>query len=110
LLDTRRNKRTAVMMPYVNRLQLFVDWYCQLWRSRSANGTARVRAARRRHPTGARHGCGGPAQPLQMYLESRHDKFFTFIELETCEVDLPIPLTVSMCRIFRFSKAGAWRR
>ncbi|HJW82458.1 MAG TPA: hypothetical protein VJ396_09460, partial [Acidiferrobacterales bacterium] len=31
LLDTRRSKRTAVMMPYVNRLQLFVDWYCQLW-------------------------------------------------------------------------------
>jgi len=93
LLDTRRNKRTAVMMPYVNRLQLFVDWYCQLWaeslgkwdRSRPGStpaGTLPVRAM----------GAVDQHSQLQMYLESRHDKFFTFIELETCEHDLPIPL------------------
>jgi glucose-6-phosphate isomerase len=93
LLDTRRSKRTAVMMPYVNRLQLFVDWYCQLWaeslgkwdRSRPGStpaGTLPVRAM----------GAVDQHSQLQMYLESRHDKFFTFIELETCEHDLPIPL------------------
>ncbi|MEK7206871.1 MAG: glucose-6-phosphate isomerase, partial [Pseudomonadota bacterium] len=31
LLDVRKNKRTSIMMPYVDPLQLFVDWYCQLW-------------------------------------------------------------------------------
>jgi glucose-6-phosphate isomerase len=93
LLDTRRSKRTAVMMPYVNRLQLFVDWYCQLWaeslgkwdRTRPGStpaGTLPVRAM----------GAVDQHSQLQMYLESRHDKFFTFIELETCEYDLPVPL------------------
>ncbi|MEK7303716.1 MAG: glucose-6-phosphate isomerase [Pseudomonadota bacterium] len=93
LLDTRRSKRTAVMMPYVNRLQLFVDWYCQLWaeslgkwdRARPGStpaGTLPVRAM----------GAVDQHSQLQMYLESRHDKFFTFIELETCEYDLPVPL------------------
>jgi glucose-6-phosphate isomerase len=93
LLDTRRSKRTAVMMPYVNRLQLFVDWYCQLWaeslgkwdRARPGStpaGTLPVRAM----------GAVDQHSQLQMYLESRHDKFFTFIELETCVYDLPVPL------------------
>lgn len=93
LLDTRRGKRTAVMMPYVNRLQLFVDWYCQLWaeslgkwdRARPGStpaGTLPVRAM----------GAVDQHSQLQMYLESRHDKFFTFIELETHEYDLPVPL------------------
>jgi glucose-6-phosphate isomerase len=93
LLDTRRSKRTAVMMPYVNRLQLFVDWYCQLWaeslgkwdRTRPGStpaGTLPVRAM----------GAVDQHSQLQMYLESRHDKFFTFIELETHEYDLPVPL------------------
>jgi glucose-6-phosphate isomerase len=93
LLDTRRGKRTAVMMPYINRLQLFVDWYCQLWaeslgkwnRARPGStpaGTLPVRAM----------GAVDQHSQLQMYLESRHDKFFTFIELETHEYDLPVPL------------------
>jgi glucose-6-phosphate isomerase len=93
LLDTHRNKRTAVMMPYVNRLQLFVDWYCQLWaeslgkwdRARPGStpaGTLPVRAM----------GAVDQHSQLQMYLESRQDKFFTFIELETCAYDLPVPL------------------
>jgi glucose-6-phosphate isomerase len=93
LLDTRRGKRTAVMMPYVNRLQLFVDWYCQLWaeslgkwdRARPGStpaGTLPVRAM----------GAVDQHSQLQMYLESRHDKFFTFIELESHEYDLPIVL------------------
>jgi len=93
LLDTRRSKRTAVMMPYINRLQLFVDWYCQLWaeslgkwdRARPGStpaGTLPVRAM----------GAVDQHSQLQMYLESRHDKFFTFIELETHEYDLPVPL------------------
>ncbi|HJX18898.1 MAG TPA: hypothetical protein VJ437_12015 [Acidiferrobacterales bacterium] len=93
LLDTHHSKRTAVMMPYIGRLQLFVDWYCQLWaeslgkwdRTRPGStpaGTLPVRAM----------GAIDQHSQLQMYLESRHDKFFTFIQLETCEVDLPVPL------------------
>jgi glucose-6-phosphate isomerase len=93
LLDTRRAKRIAVMMPYINRLRLFVDWYCQLWAEslgkwdrsipgREPAGTLPVRAM----------GAVDQHSQLQMYLESRHDKFFTFMELAHWEHDLPIPL------------------
>ena len=93
LLDTQRGKRIAVMMPYINRLRLFVDWYCQLWaeslgkwdRSLPGSepaGTLPVRAM----------GAVDQHSQLQFYLESRHDKFFTFIELTTWDHDLPVPL------------------
>jgi len=93
LLDRYRHKRISVMMPYINRLQLFVDWYCQLWaeslgkwdRSTSGSipaGTLPVRAM----------GAIDQHSQLQMYLESRHDKFFTFIELGRWEHDRMIPL------------------
>jgi glucose-6-phosphate isomerase len=103
LLDRRHDKRISVMMPYVNRLQLFVDWYCQLWaeslgkwdRSRPGSrpaGTLPVRAM----------GAIDQHSQLQMYLESRHDKFFTFIELEHWEHDRPIPLEPEDCGQFPY--------
>ncbi|MDY7082224.1 MAG: glucose-6-phosphate isomerase, partial [Halobacteria archaeon] len=30
-LDTRRGKSVSVMMPYAERLELFAEWYSQLW-------------------------------------------------------------------------------
>ncbi|MHB8454846.1 MAG: hypothetical protein ACYDDO_09150 [Acidiferrobacterales bacterium] len=36
LLDKHKGKRISVMMPYVNRLRLFADWYCQLARVASS--------------------------------------------------------------------------
>lgn len=103
LLDTRHAKHISVMMPYVNRLQLFVDWYRQLWAeslgkwdrnqpgSRPA-GTLPVRAM----------GAIDQHSQLQMYLESRHDKFFSFLELETWEQDMPIPLDDAEARQFPY--------
>jgi glucose-6-phosphate isomerase len=91
LLDRRRGKRVSVMMPYVNRLRLFVDWYCQLWaeslgKSNAADGkpagTLPVRAM----------GAVDQHSQLQMYLESWHDKMFTFIELAEWEHDVLIPV------------------
>ena len=103
LLDTLRGKRIAVMMPYINRLRLFVDWYCQLWaeslgkwdRSQSGSepaGTLPVRAM----------GAVDQHSQLQFYLESRHDKFFTFIELAAWEHDLPVPLDAVDARHFPY--------
>lgn len=103
LLDTARAKRISVMMPYVNRLQLFVDWYCQLWAeslgkwdrgqkdSRPA-GTLPVRAM----------GAIDQHSQLQMYLESRHDKFFTFLELGHWDHNLPVPLDATATRHFPY--------
>ena len=103
LLDTAHEKRISVMMPYINRLQLFVDWYCQLWaeslgkwdreqkNSRPA-GTLPVRAM----------GAIDQHSQLQMYLESRHDKFFTFLELGEWDRDLPVPLDNTATRHFPY--------
>jgi len=103
LLDTQRGKRIAVMMPYVNRMRLFVDWYCQLWaeslgkwdRNQPGSepaGTLPVRAM----------GAVDQHSQLQFYLESRHDKFFTFIELASWEHDLPVPLDAADARHFPY--------
>lgn len=102
LLDTFRHKRIAVMMPYINRLRLFVDWYCQLWAESLGKwngqagsepaGTLPVRAM----------GAVDQHSQLQLYLESRRDKFFTFIELTTWEHDLPIPLEPADTRHFPY--------
>lgn len=103
LLDTKKQKRISVMMPYVNRLRLFVDWYCQLWaeslgKHRAAPlepaGTLPVRAM----------GAVDQHSQLQMYLESRHDKMFTFIQLGHWENDLPIPLSDAEAAQFAFLK------
>lgn len=104
LLDTQRHKRIAVMMPYINRLRLFVDWYCQLWAESLGKwngqadsepaGTLPVRAM----------GAVDQHSQLQLYLESRRDKFFTFIELVTWEHDLPIPLEATDIRHFPYLK------
>jgi len=105
LLDRHRQKRISVMMPYVNRLQLFVDWYCQLWAEslgkwdRSIHGsvpagTLPVRAM----------GAIDQHSQLQMYLESRHDKFFTFIELLHWEHDRAIPVESADLESFPYLK------
>ena len=92
LLDTRKQKRVSIMMPYANELKTFVDWYCQLWaeslgkyvngETDNPAGTLPVRAI----------GAVDQHSQLQMYLESRLDKMFTFIELDWREHKVPIPL------------------
>jgi len=93
LLDTRHAKHISVMMPYINRLQLFVDWYRQLWAESLGKWDRSVPGSR---PAGSlpvrAMGAIDQHSQLQMYLESRHDKFFTFIELAAWHQDLPIPL------------------
>lgn len=90
LLDTRRDKRLSLLMPYVNSLRLFGDWYRQLW----------AESLGKRRPDGTPAGTlpvvalGAVDQhsQLQMYLESRHDKFFTFLALDRWTYEVPIPL------------------
>lgn len=90
LLDIRRGKRISIMMPYVNPLDLFGDWYCQLWaeslgkRREGAEpaGTLPVRAL----------GTVDQHSQLQLYLESRRDKMFTFLTLRHGERGRAVPL------------------
>jgi len=103
LLDTRHDKHISVMMPYANRMQLFVDWYRQLW-AESLGKWNRERPDARPAGTLPVRSMGAVDQhsQLQMYIESRHDKFFTFIELAEWEHDLPVPLSGIEAEVFPY--------
>ena len=103
LLDTTRNKRLSIMMPYADPLQLFGDWYRQLWaeslgkriENKPGNATAGTL------PVTALGSVDQHSQ-LQMYLESPLDKFFTFMALDAWEHDLTIPASEENPRTFPY--------
>jgi glucose-6-phosphate isomerase len=102
LQDVKRNVRVSIMMPYVHPLRLFVDWYCQLWAESLGKfsthpgelpgGTLPVRAT----------GAVDQHSQLQMYLESRHDKMFTFLALSNWDHDATVPLPDEAAKRFPF--------
>ncbi len=100
LLDTRHGKRISIMMPYADPLLQFVNWYCQLWAESLGKlvpgaepaGTLPVRAM----------GSVDQHSQLQMYLESRLDKTFTFIALDRWEDDRPVALPETERRAFPY--------
>lgn len=70
--DANQNKSINVMMPYVNRLQKFTDWYVQLWAEslgKQGRGTTPLAAL----------GPRDQHSQLQMFLDGKKDKSFTFI-------------------------------
>lgn len=100
LLDVRKHKRLSILMPYVHALRIFGDWYRQLWaeslgKPRSDGtpaGTLPVTAL----------GAVDQHSQLQMYLESRRDKVFTFIALERWVHDVSIPLSDADRAVFPY--------
>lgn len=100
LLDVRKDKRLSVLMPYVHALRLFGDWYRQLWAEslgkRRDDGT----------PAGSLPvtalGAVDQHSQLQMYLESRHDKIFTFLALDRWAHQTEIPLSDTERSVFPY--------
>lgn len=103
LLDIKRSKRVSIMMPYADPLQLFGDWYRQLWAEslgkrmetrpgKPPAGTLPVRAL----------GTVDQHSQLQMYLESRCDKIFTFMAIDDWEQNLPIPVSEADRKYFPY--------
>ncbi len=100
LLDVRHGKRISIMMPYADPLLQFVNWYCQLWAESLGKhvpgadpaGTLPVRAM----------GSVDQHSQLQMYLESRPDKMFTFLALDRWEDDRPVALPASERHAFPY--------
>ncbi len=93
LLDVHKNKRVSIMMPYADPLELMGDWYRQLWAESLGK---RMEARPGRPPAGTlpvrAMGAVDQHSQLQMYLESRLDKIFTFLTLDSWERDFSIPL------------------
>lgn len=103
LLDMKKNKRLSIMMPYVGPLQSFGDWYSQLW-AESLGKPMTARTDRRHAGTQPVRAMGTVDQhsQLQMYLESRLDKIFSFLALDAWEYDQPIALPAEDRRYFPY--------
>lgn len=70
--DAKQGRSISVMMPYINRLQNFTDWYVQLWAEslgKQGNGTTPLAAL----------GPRDQHSQLQMFLDGKADKSMTFI-------------------------------
>ncbi|GAB4514838.1 MAG: glucose-6-phosphate isomerase [Sulfuricaulis sp.] len=103
LLDTRRNKRVSIVMPYADSLQLFGDWYRQLW----AESLGKRRGGRQDDaPAGTLPvtalGTVDQHSQLQMYLESRRDKIFTFMTIDHWRQNPSIPLSDTDRKFFPY--------
>jgi glucose-6-phosphate isomerase len=106
LLDARHGKRVSIMMPYANPLREFVNWYCQLWAESLGKrgpdgepaGTLPVRAM----------GSVDQHSQLQMYLESRADKMFTFLVLDRWEHDRAVALPDDEHGVFPYLAGRRW--
>lgn len=69
-----------VLMPYIDNYKNFVDWYRQLWaESLGKNGFGST-------PINSQGTIDQHSQ-LQLYLEGKRDKFFTFITKKEYETD-----------------------
>ena len=93
LFDINKAKRVSIMMPYADPLELIVDWYRQLW----AESLGKRMETRPGHPPAGTlpvraMGAVDQHSQLQMYLESRLDKIFTFLALDSWDLDFSIPL------------------
>lgn len=92
LMDTKKNKRISVMMPYSNRLRHVADWYCQLWaeslgkeRDKDNNlvniGQTPIKAI----------GVTDQHSQSQLYNEGPNDKIINFLRVKEFDTTLEIP-------------------
>ncbi|EDP74053.1 glucose-6-phosphate isomerase [Hydrogenivirga sp. 128-5-R1-1] len=84
LANMRRGKSIAVMMPYAERIEKFVDWWRQLWAEslgKDGLGQTPVKAL----------GTVDQHSQIQLYREGIKDKIITFIYVEKPSRDLKIP-------------------
>jgi glucose-6-phosphate isomerase len=84
LANMRRGKNIAVMMPYAERLEKFVDWWRQLWAEslgKDGLGQTPVKAI----------GTVDQHSQIQLYREGVKDKIITFVYVENPFRNLKIP-------------------
>ncbi len=92
LMDRRKGKTVAVMMPYSDRLRSFGDWFCQLWaeslgKSRSSGGDLRAPVGQ---TTVRALGTTDQHSQIQLFLEGPNDKLITMVALQEATADVPL--------------------
>ncbi|HOQ89388.1 MAG TPA: glucose-6-phosphate isomerase, partial [Candidatus Hydrogenedentes bacterium] len=92
LLDTRKGKHIAVMMPYSDALRDIADWYRQLWAEslgkRFAMDGTEVFAGQT--PVKAL-GATDQHSQIQLYREGPNDKIITMIDVQRFSSTLKVP-------------------
>ncbi|MCB1195760.1 glucose-6-phosphate isomerase [bacterium] len=92
LMDTRKRKPMAVMMPYVQSLYLLADWYRQLLAESIGKKTNRAGATVHTGMTPIKAlGATDQHSQTQLYMEGPNDKVITLIGVKKYRKDITIP-------------------
>jgi len=91
-LYMKKGKNISVMMPYVNSLYDFADWYRQLWAESLGKrfNTSKQIVETGQTPVKAL-GTTDQHSQIQLYVEGPNDKIITFLTLENFKIDYMIP-------------------
>ena len=83
-LHSKKSRNMSVLMPYVDALERFCEWYAQLWGEsvgKNGKGTTPIRAL----------GAIDQHSQVQLYTEGPDDKLFTILTVENNSTDVVIP-------------------
>ncbi|MCL2147008.1 MAG: glucose-6-phosphate isomerase [Synergistaceae bacterium] len=84
-LHSKKSRNMSVLMPYVDCLERFCEWYAQLWGEsvgKNGKGTTPIRAL----------GAIDQHSQVQLYTEGPDDKLFTIITVGNYSTDITIPV------------------
>lgn len=95
-LNYRRGKNMTVLIPYSETLNVFDDWFCQLWgesigRDTTFTGKKLVGTARIGQTPIQVTGPSVQHSQFQLYLEGPDDKTFTFVGIKNFKTDIKLP-------------------
>lgn len=88
LMDTKKKKNVSVMMPYSDGLNLFSDWYAQIWAEsigKDGKGTTPVKAL----------GVTDQHSQLQLFMEGPNDKVTTILGVEKFGRSMELPSDIN---------------
>ncbi len=101
LMDTKKGKNIAVMMPYSSKLKYVSDWFAQLWAESLGKEFNRNGEKVNVGPTPVKAlGATDQHSQIQLYNEGPNNKLITFIRVNEFEKTLEIP------KIFEYTGIG----
>ena len=92
LMDTKKNKKISVMMPYSNRLRFVADWYCQLWAESLGKEVDKDNKVVHTGQTPVKAiGVTDQHSQIQLYNEGPNDKIINFLRVKEFDSSIEIP-------------------
>lgn len=92
LLDTKKQKKIAVMMPYASGLKDLADWFRQLWAESLGKRLSTTGEPIHVGQTPVKAlGVTDQHSQIQLYVEGPNDKVIVFLEVGQFPKEVPIP-------------------